>query len=68
MGDLLLHPTHWLFVQLKHPGCKGGCGEEIFPMTPVEIEELPNGQMMFWHKECWEKAHEPDEPEPLQTE
>ena len=59
MGDLLLHPTHPLFKQLQHPTCPE-CQREIFPMTPVELEELPTGQIMYRHEECANK-------EPLQT-
>jgi len=66
MGDLLLHPTMWPRMNWKHPRCDSGCGLEIFPMTPVEIEELPNGQVMFWHAECWAKRND-KEPEPQQT-
>jgi len=51
MGDLLLHPTHPLFKQLARPTCPE-CQREIFPMTPIEIEELPDGKQMYRHKEC----------------
>jgi hypothetical protein len=51
MGDLVLHPTHWLFRQFKHPACPE-CQTEILPLTPVDIEELPNGSKMFRHAEC----------------
>jgi len=59
-GELFLHPNHWLFHQLAHPRCDSGCGLEIFPMTSVEMEDLGNGQVMFWHKECWDKRNEPE--------
>ena len=26
----------------------------------IEIEDLENGQVMFWHKECWNKRNEPE--------
>ncbi len=58
-GILILHPNHWLFHQLEHPKCDSGCGQEIFPLTPVEIEDLENGQVMFWHASCWERRNDP---------
>ena len=59
MGDLLLHPTHWLWKQLPHPICPE-CRLEIFPMTPVDIEYLDDGRAMFRHAECATK------PEPTE--
>jgi len=41
-GKLILHPNHWLFEQLAYPRCDSGCGQEIFPLTSVEMEVLPN--------------------------
>ena len=51
MGDLVLHPTHWLFTQFKHPCCPE-CQREILPLTPITIEELDDGGTMFRHIEC----------------
>ena len=60
MGDLVLHPTHWLFKQFKHPSCPE-CQREILPLTPVDIEDLPDGRKMFRHAECVEvKTNEPE--------
>jgi len=57
-GKLILHPNHWLFEQLAYPRCDSGCGQEIFPLTSVEMEVLPNGQIMFWHAECFANRNE----------
>lgn len=54
MGDLFLHPQHWLFKQFEHPACPE-CQQEIFPLTPVEMEELADGRIMFRHAECAKK-------------
>ena len=59
-GILILHPALWPKMGWTHPRCDSGCGQEIFPLTPVEIEDLENGQVMFWHKECWNKRNEPE--------
>jgi hypothetical protein len=60
MGDLLLHPTHWLWNSGPHPICPE-CRREIFAMTPVEIEILPDGRGMVRHAECAQKSEPSDD-------
>ena len=55
--DLLLFPTHPLFVQLKHPQCPA-CLSEITPQTPVDIEELPGGMLLYRHSACVEQPQD----------
>ena len=50
-GELLLHPTHWLYKGHNIPRCPE-CLKAIEPMTPVEVEELPDGLQMFRHAKC----------------
>ncbi len=59
-GILILHPALWPKMGWTHPRCDSGCGLEIFPLTPVEIEDLENGQVMFWHQECWLHRNDPE--------
>ena len=59
-GIMILHPALWPKMGWTHLRCDSGCGLEIFPLTPVEIEDLENGQVMFWHKECFDKRNDPE--------
>jgi hypothetical protein len=61
MGDLLLHPTHWLFKQFSHPCCPE-CKREILPLTPIDAENLDDGKIMFRHAECVLKPENTEEP------
>ena len=51
MGELVLHPTHWLFGQKNRPICPE-CGREIVPLQPITTEDLPGNKIMFRHAEC----------------
>lgn len=49
--NLVLHPTHPLFVQLKHPRCRG-CNSEIKPGQPVDYTILEDGRTLWRHAGC----------------
>jgi len=63
-GILILHPALWPKMGWTHPRCDSGCGLEIFPLTPVELEILPNGQILYWHAQCWEDRQKGELPPP----
>ena len=57
MGDLLLHPTHWLFGLVPYPVCPE-CRQRILPLTPVAAEDLADDRQIFRHAECAGKQDE----------
>jgi hypothetical protein len=50
-GQLVLHPTHWLWKGGPHPACPV-CRREILPLTPVVMEDLDDGRTLVVHEEC----------------
>lgn len=61
MGEVLLFPTHDLFMQVRRPACPE-CGREILPFAPVAAEALPDGRALYRHAACAAGPPCPDLP------
>ncbi len=51
MGELILHPTHWLFKQCRRPVCPA-CRREIVAGDAVVMEDAGEDKVLFKHAGC----------------